>query len=105
MIYYYRTDVCKGVDVNKTSASKECIICQYRYFLDQIFTFQPTVCNRCHDVLLMMAIDINIIAILNIHGVDYCYIIKVNSKGEAINVLENADLCEDINFLSNIKNE
>ena len=53
----------------------------------------------------MMAIDINSIAILNIHGVDYCYIINVNSKGEAINVLENANLCEDINFLSNIKNE
>ena len=105
MIYYYRINVSKGVDVNKTSASKECIICQYWYFLDKIFTFQPTVCNCCHDVLLIMAIDINSIAIVNTHGVDYCYIINVNRKGETINVLENANLCEDINFLSNIQNE
>ena len=32
MLYYDRTDVSEGVDVNKTSASKECIICHYWYF-------------------------------------------------------------------------
>ena len=37
-----------------------------------------------------MFIDINIIAILNIHGVDYgCIIIGIN-KSETINLLENA---------------
>ena len=37
-----------------------------------------------------MFIDINIIAILNIHGVDYgCIIIEIN-KSETINLLENA---------------
>ena len=28
--------------VNKTSASKECIICHYWYVLDESFTLQPT---------------------------------------------------------------
>ena len=37
MLYYNRIDVSKGVDVNKTSASKECIICWV--FLDKGFTF------------------------------------------------------------------
>ena len=53
----------------------------------------------------MMAIDINNIDILNIHGVDHCHIINVISKSEVMNVLGNADLSEDINFLSDIKNE
>ena len=29
MLYYDRIDVSAGVDVNKTSASKECDICHY----------------------------------------------------------------------------
>ena len=37
-------------------------------FLDKEFTFQATVCNGSRDVL-MMSIDSDIIAILNIHGV------------------------------------
>ena len=28
MLYYNRFNVSEGIDVNKTSASKECIICQ-----------------------------------------------------------------------------
>lgn len=33
MLCYDRTDITKGIDVNKTSASKECIICLYCYFV------------------------------------------------------------------------
>ena len=29
MLYYDRTDVSEGIDINKTSASKECNICHY----------------------------------------------------------------------------
>ena len=74
MLYYERIDVSLGIDVNKTSASKECIICHYWYFSDKRFRFQPAVCNGYHDVL--MSIYINSIAILNIHGVDYRCIIN-----------------------------
>ena len=49
MIYYDRIDVSEGIDVNKTSASKECDICHYWYFLIKDFKFQSNVCNRCHD--------------------------------------------------------
>ena len=70
MLYYDRSDVSKVVDVNKTSASKECIICHYECFLDKGFKFQPDVCNGCHDKL-MMSLILNDIAILNICGVDY----------------------------------
>ena len=65
MLYYYRIDVSEGIDVNKTSASKECDFCHYWYFLNYSFKFQPNICNRCHD-LLMMSVNFSDIAILNI---------------------------------------
>ena len=43
MIYYDRTDVFEGLDVNKTSASKECDVCHYWYFLTYSFKFLPNV--------------------------------------------------------------
>ena len=93
MIYYDRIDVSEGIDVNKTSASKECDVCHYWYFLNYSFKFQPNVCNRCHD-LLMMSMNLSDIAILNIKGSDYRCIISLISKNEAINLLQNGDLTD-----------
>ena len=93
MLYYDRIDVSEGSDVNKTSASRECDICHYWYFLNHNFKFQPNVCNRCHD-LLMMSINFRDVAILNIKGSDYDCIISLISKNEATNLLQNADLTE-----------
>ena len=44
--------VSEEIDTNKTSASKECILCHYWYFKDVGFKFKPHVCNKCHDVLM-----------------------------------------------------
>ena len=74
-------------------ASKECDICYYWYFLNHSFKFQSTVYNRCHD-LLMMSINPSDTTILNIEGSDYCCIINLVSKNEAINILKKADLTE-----------
>ena len=70
MLYFDRTDVSEGTDINKISKSKECDICHYWYFLNKGFQLQPNVCNRCHD-LLMMSINLSDIAILNIRSADY----------------------------------
>ena len=91
MLYYDRTDVSEGVDVNKTSASKECDVCNYCCFLNYSFKFQPYVYNRCHD-LLMMSVNLCDIAILNIKGSDYLCIISLISKTEAIKLLQNVNL-------------
>ena len=69
MIDYDRIDVSEGSDVNRSSASKECDVCHYWYFLNYSFKFQPNVCNRCHD-LLRMSVNLSDIAILNIKGSD-----------------------------------
>ena len=69
MIYHDRIDVSLGIDINKTSASKERNFCHYCHFLDRGFKFQPCVCNGFHDVL-MMSINLIDIAVLKI-----CWII------------------------------
>ena len=91
MLYYDRIDVSEGIDVNKTSASKECDVCHYWYFLNYSFKFQPNVCNRCHD-LLMMSMNLSSIAILNFKGSHYHCIISGISKNEVINLMQNTDL-------------
>ena len=80
-------------DVNKTTASKECDICHYWYFLNYSFKFQPNICNRCHD-LLIISVNLSDIAILNNKGSDYCCIISLISKNEAINLMQNVDFTE-----------
>ena len=79
ILYYDRTDVSKGIDLNKMSASKECDIFYYWYFLNKGFKFQPNVSNRCHD-LLILSMNFSDIVILNIKNVDYCCIINRISK-------------------------
>ena len=82
MVYYDRIGVSEGIDVYKT---KECDICHYWNFLDIGFKFQSDVCNGCH--VLMMSMSLGDIAILNIHGADYCCIISGVSKSETINLI------------------
>ena len=87
MLYFDRIDISEGIHVNKTSASKECDICWYWYFLNYSFNFKPIVCNSCHD-LLMISMNLSDIAVLNINGSYYRCI------NEAINFMQNADLAE-----------
>ena len=89
MLYFDRIDVSEGIDTNKASASKECGICHYWYFLDKGFKFPLDVCNGCHDVL-MMSMSLRDIAVLNINGADYRCVINRISKSEARNLLQNA---------------
>ena len=94
MLYFDRIHVSGGTDINKTNASKMWDICYYWYFLNYSFKFQPNVCNRCHD-LLMMSMNPSDIAILNIKSSDYSCIINLISKIEAIKLMQNADLTEE----------
>ena len=100
MLYYDRMNGSEGINANKASPSKECIIFPCWYFLDKRFTF-PHVCNGRHDVLIM-SINLSDIAFLNICGVDYCCIINGISKSEAVGLLTNASLNEKSRSLQNI---
>ena len=98
MLYYERIDISEGIDVNKTSESKEFDICHYWLFLDKWLKFQPDVCNECHDIL-MMSLNFSNIAILNIKGVDYRFNNSRISKTQAVSLLQKADLLEKIGSL------
>ena len=63
LLYFDIIDVSEEIDVNKRSASKECDTCHCWYFLNK--GFQPYVCNRCHDSL-MMSMNLSNIAVLKI---------------------------------------
>ena len=65
VLYYDRIKGIEGIDVNKTSESKECNICHQCYFLNKGFKFQSNVCNRCHN-LLMMSLNLSDIVILTL---------------------------------------
>ena len=53
--------------------------------------YQPNVCNRCHD-LLMMSMYLTDIAIFKIIGSDCHCIISLISKNEAVTLMLNVDL-------------
>ena len=76
----------EGIDTNKTSASKECMLYHYWYFKDVGFRFQSHVCNKCHDVL-MTAYKLKNIAILNVKGVDFRCILWGISRDELVGIL------------------
>ena len=94
LVYWNRNDVSEGIDINKITASKECNIFHYCYFLNKFFfKFQPNFCNRCND-LLMMSMKFSDIASLDIKSADYCCIISWITKHDAINLMQNANLTE-----------
>ena len=83
MLQYKKSDVSEGLDVNKTSASKECELCRYWSFKDIGFKSEKHVCNKCHD-LLMMAHSLKNIAILSAKGATFRCLLMGISKNEAL---------------------
>ena len=86
---YNKVNVSEGIDVNETSASKECELCNYWFFKDVGFKFEEHVCNKCHD-LLTMAHYLKDLAILSAKGATFRCIVMDISKNEALKRLNNS---------------
>ena len=69
MLEYDRIDISERIDINKTSASKECDICHYWYFLSKNFIYESYLCNGCHD-LMQKAMNFNDVTIVSVKGSD-----------------------------------
>ena len=67
MLEYDRYDISEGIDINKTNLSKECDICNYWYFKNIGFKYEPYLCNSCHN-LMEKAISFNNVAIVYVKG-------------------------------------
>ena len=88
-----RIDISEEIDVNKTSASKECDIFHYWYFKDIGFKYEPYLCNGCHD-LTQKAMSFNDVAV--IYGKENAYRIHVwyMSKDDAISIMNSSNLID-----------
>ena len=87
MLYFDRIDASKGIDFNKASASWECNIWHYWYFLNKGFSLQRSVCTRYLDLLIIISINLNVI--LKIKNTNYYCIISGISNSEVINLAQN----------------
>ena len=81
MLEYNRTNISEGIDVNKTSFSKECDICHYCYFKNIGFKYEPNLCNGCKK-----AKSFNNVAIVYVKGIAYRINFGYMSKDDAINI-------------------
>ena len=86
MLEYDRIDISEGIDVNKTSASKECDICHYWYFKDIGFKYEPYLCSGCHD-LMQKAMSVNDAAIVYVKGSAYRIHFWSYTKSVAISII------------------
>ena len=80
---YEKIDDSEGIDVNKTSASKECELHHYWFFKDDGFKFEEHVCNGCHDLLTMAHLLKNI-AILSAKKANFRCLLMATSKKEVL---------------------
>ena len=93
MLQHKKIDVSEGIDVQKTSLSKECELCHYCFFKNIGFKFEEHVCNTCHD-LLMMAYLLENIVILSTKGATFMCILWGISRNEGLRRL-NSFVLED----------
>ena len=89
MLQYEKIDASEGIDLNKTSASKECELCHYWLFKSVGFNFEEYVCNRCYD-LLTMAYSLKTIAILSAKVTTFRCLLMGTSKNAALKKLNNS---------------
>ena len=91
MLEYDRIDISEGIDTNKTSASKECNICHYWYFLDNIFNYEPYLCIGCHD-LMQKAMSFKMLLLSLLKEMIIESIFYYISKNDAITLMNNSNL-------------
>ena len=84
----HKFDISEGININKTSTSKECDNCHCWYNLDKNFKYEPYLCNGYHE-LMQKAMNFNDVAIFSVKGRDYRIHFWYKSKNDAINVIKN----------------
>ena len=98
MLEYDRISISEGIDVNKTSASKECDIFHYWYFKDICFKYEPYLCNGCHD-LMQKPMSFNNVAIVYVKGSAHRIHFWYMSKDNAISIMNNSNLIDKMGVL------
>ena len=98
MLEYDRTVISEGIDVNKTSLSKECDIWHYWYFKDIGFKCEKYLCNGCHD-LMQKAMKFNNVAFVYVKGSAFRIRFWNMSRDDAINIIYGSNLTDKCGVL------
>ena len=93
MLEYDRINILGGIDVNKTSSSKECDICHFWYFKDIGFKYESYLCNGCHG-LMQKAMSFNDVAIVYVKESAYRIHFWYMRKDDAIRIINNFNLVD-----------
>ena len=93
MLEYDRTDISEGIDVNKTSNSRECSSCNFYYFLKKNFNYQTYLCDGCHNISIK-AISMQNIAIVYHGGNAYRVNHMFMSRNDAFNLINNSTIID-----------
>ena len=93
MIEYDRIDLDEGIDVNKTSSSRESWLCHFWYFLDKDFNYQKHYCDGCHD-MSMKVVSIKSLAIVYSKGNAYRIHFWHMNKDDAISIMYSSNLID-----------
>ena len=93
ILEYDRIDISEGIDVNKTSLSKECDNCHCWYFKNIGFKYEKYLCNGFHD-LMQETMSFNNVDVVYIKGsasrIHFWYM----SKDDAINIINCSNLAD-----------
>ena len=89
ILQYQKIDVSEWIDINKTSASKECELCHFWFFKDVGFKLENIVCNGWHD-LLTMAHSLKNITILSAKGATFRRLLTGINKNETLKKMDNS---------------
>ena len=94
MLEYDKIDISEGIDVNKTTLSKECDICHYWCFKDIGFKYENYLCNGCHD-LMQKAMSFNNTAVAYVKGSAYRIHFGYMSKDDVINIMNGSHVTDE----------
>ena len=93
MLEYDRIYISEGIDVNKTSNSREFSLCKFYYFLNKNFNYQMYLCDRCHD-MSMKANNMQNLAIIYHKGNAYCVNFVFMNKNDGFNLIKNPNIID-----------
>ena len=93
MLEYNRIDISEGIDVTRTSLSKECDICHYWCFRNIGLKHEPYLFNVCHD-LMQKALSFNNVATVYVKGSAYGIHFWYMSEDDEINIMNGSNLMD-----------
>ena len=88
-----RIGVSEGIDVDMSNKSKECMLCDYWYFLDKNFSYGRYICDGCYNIVQKFN-DFKNIAIVHVGESAYRVYFPYMSKREAAKLMNNSNLVD-----------